>query len=148
MVTFSLKPIDESKYRYSAKNYFNANYEEEWFDDPIVREMVKDVDQSTVVSGRLIDSEFLGPIPPCSLSGGVKGLILILKDPDIREFSSTIFGENCVPWIAKLSYKVDFTIVLNHALELIGDTPINAQWVDGTPLHTLREALGCYIRNF
>lgn len=60
MVTFSLKPIDESKYRYSAKNYFNANYEEEWFDDPIVREMVKDVDQSTVVSGRLIDSEFWG----------------------------------------------------------------------------------------
>ena len=36
-------------------SYFNNNFEREWFDDPLVREMVRDVDKSEVISGSAID---------------------------------------------------------------------------------------------
>ena len=43
--------------------------------------MIRDVDQSEVVGEQLIQSPVLGAIPPAQLSGGVKTLILIYKDP-------------------------------------------------------------------
>ncbi len=44
--------------------------------------MIKDVDKSTVIAPRIIESPVLGAITPRELSGGVKTLILI--DPGAR----------------------------------------------------------------
>lgn len=62
--------------------YFDHTFRREGFDDPMVRAMIKDVDKSEVICGSAIDSPVLGPISPRELSGGVKMLISMLKNPD------------------------------------------------------------------
>lgn len=42
--------------------------------------MILDVDKSSVISAHVIESPVLGAITPKVLSGGVKVLILMLKD--------------------------------------------------------------------
>ena len=73
---------DMEKAIYNTEIYFKNDYDPEWLDDPVVKKMILDVDNSVVLSSRAIDSPVLGIIPPTSLSGGVKTLILILKEPE------------------------------------------------------------------
>lgn len=44
--------------------------------DPVVKQMVLDIDNSEVISNGAIKSPVLGIISPTALSGGVKALIL------------------------------------------------------------------------
>ena len=64
-------------------SWFKYNYKPEWFKDPFVQKMIREVDGSTYVDGLVIDSPVLGPIPPERLSGGVKTLIMIYERPDL-----------------------------------------------------------------
>ena len=57
---------------YNTASYFKYDYEEDWIVDPMVKEMIQDVDKSTVIDSGVIDSPVLGKIPPIGLSGGVK----------------------------------------------------------------------------
>ena len=66
---------------YNTASYFKYDYEDEWITDPFVKEMIQDVDQSTVLDSGVIDSPVLGKIPPTGLSGGVKTLILVGMNP-------------------------------------------------------------------
>lgn len=132
----------------SVKRYFKFNYLDEWMDDPMVKQMVLDIDKTEVVSRQLAISPVLGPIPISSLSGGVQGLICILKDPDYREYSSEIFGDNCVGWLVKLSYLVDFTLVLDHPIDFTGDTPVNAVTAEGKQVKTCKEVWEYYATTF
>ena len=66
---------------YNTAVFFKNDYEDQWIVDPLVREMIQDVDHSTVIDSGVIDSPVLGKIPPVSLSGGVKTLILVLFEP-------------------------------------------------------------------
>lgn len=61
---------------YNTAVYFKNVYEEEWITQPLAKEMILDVDKSVVLDGGVIDSPVMGKIPPVSLSGGVKTLIL------------------------------------------------------------------------
>ena len=63
------------------RSYFKYDYEESWIIDPMVKEMIQDVDSSTVIDSGIIDSPVLGKIPPTALSGGVKTLILVGMNP-------------------------------------------------------------------
>ena len=62
------------------------------------KKMIKDVDDSDVLSGECIMSPVFGQIPPERLSGGVKTLLLILNEPD-RIFNASTCGDNCAKWI-------------------------------------------------
>lgn len=134
----------------SAQGYFDFQYESEWLDDSFVKEMVFDVDKTEVISALQCVSPVFGPMACTELSGGVKGLILIEKDTDgYRNFRSTIWGANCVKWIAKLSFQADFGIYLCHPLEFIsgaekGSLPVSAQTEDGDVLSTCREVWNYY----
>lgn len=77
------KDIENVNYVFSPDTYFKYNYEDEWFEDDFVKMMVQDVDGSTVVSAHSIDSPVLGIIAPERLSGGVKALIIMYKEPDL-----------------------------------------------------------------
>jgi hypothetical protein len=66
---------------YNTASYFKYDYEESWIIDPMVKEMIQDVDSSTVIDSGIIDSPVLGKIPPTALSGGVKTLILVGMNP-------------------------------------------------------------------
>ena len=75
--------LDNKNYVFSPDTYFKYNYEEEWFNDNLVTTMVFDVDSSIVESPHMINSPILGQIAPERLSGGVKALIIMYKEPDL-----------------------------------------------------------------
>ena len=95
--------------------WFKYNYEIEWFQDPLVQEMIIDVDKSRYIAGEYIESEVLGPISPLNLSGGVKTLISIYKNPDLI-FDATSCGGNCAKWLQKIGELQDVTVNLNYLM--------------------------------
>lgn len=97
---------------YKIDNYFEDAYLPEWFDDEIVKQMVKDVDLSTVVSRQCITSPVLGQIPVSMLSGGVKALILLWKLDDIR-IDLVACGENCMSWLSYIQAHKDIKVSMS-----------------------------------
>lgn len=110
------KDIENPNYVFSPDTYFKYNYEDEWFDDELVKEMVRDVDGSTVISSHSIDSPVLGIIAPERLSGGVKALIIMYKEPDLIVNASSC-GNNCAKWILEIGKKQDITVRLGYEME-------------------------------
>lgn len=96
--------------------YFKNTYNESWIIDELSKEMIKDVDGSEVLGPHLIDSPFLGPIPPERLSGGVKTLMLINNDAE-HIFNGSACGDNCAKWILKIAETKDITIRLGYLMD-------------------------------
>lgn len=93
--------------------YFKYNWREEWFEDPLVKEMVKGVDETIVLSPHCMDSPILGQIPPERLSGGVKALILLLKaDMDLK-IDLVACGDNCSKWLSKIGSIKDISVSMS-----------------------------------
>ena len=86
-----------------------------------VKEMIQDVDRSTVLDSGVIDSPVLGKIPPTGLSGGVKTLILVKFEKD-KIFNASTCGDNCAKWLLKIAASQDRTINLHHLMEF-GEEP-------------------------
>jgi hypothetical protein len=103
------------EYMQDAPSYFDNVYEDEWIEDEFVKEMIQDVDHSTVISAHIIDSPVLGAITLKELSGGVKVLILMLMD-DSFVYNMSNCGNNCAKWILKIAEKKDLTVYLQHIL--------------------------------
>lgn len=101
---------------YNTSLYFKNTYEKEWLLSEDVQRMIEDVDSSKVLSSSAIDSPVLGIIPPTSLSGGVKTLILIDKVPD-KLFNASNCGDNCAKWLLEMGRKKDITINLRHMMD-------------------------------
>jgi hypothetical protein len=110
------KDIDNANYVFSPDTYFKYNYEDEWFEDEFVKEMILDVDNSEVISANSINSPVLGIIAPERLSGGVKALIIMYKEPDLIVNASAC-GDNCAKWILAIGKKQDITIRLGYEME-------------------------------
>lgn len=100
---------------YNTSIYFKNAFRNEWLEDPIVIQMIKDVDDSEVLGNGAIKSPVLGVIAPNTLSGGVKTLILIYKQPE-RVFNASNCGNNCAKWLLKLGDMMDITINLRHLM--------------------------------
>jgi hypothetical protein len=101
---------------YNTAVYFKNVYEEEWITQSRVKEMIADVDQSVVLANGVIDSPVLGKIPPLTLSGGVKTLILIANVAD-KIFNASTCGDNCAKWILEMGKEKDITINLRHLMD-------------------------------
>ena len=124
---------------YNPPLYFLHQYEDEWITDSLSAEMIRDVDKSTVVGPRLIDSPVLGPIPVKDLSGGVKTLILLAFDKSGRIFNASACGDNCARWILKIAENKELTINLRHLMDF-GDEPFEAEILNtGAVVHNMRE---------
>ena len=110
---------------YNTSVYFKNTFRSEWLEDPLVIEMIRDVDSSEVLGNGAIKSPVLGVIAPNTLSGGVKALILIYKQPD-KIFNASNCGDNCAKWLLKLGEMMDITINLHHLMNFgDGDYKIN-----------------------
>lgn len=101
--------------------YFKNTYEPEWFESDLAKKIVKDIDNSDVLSGECINSPVLGQIPPERLSGGVKTLLLMLNEPD-KIFNASTCGDNCAKWILEIGKQKDLTINLRHMMGFGKDT--------------------------
>ena len=115
MLRIYLGNMDEAIYH--PPTYFDNRYEDQWITEPPSVAMIKDVDESDVVSARLIDSPVLGPISPKELSGGVKTLMLMAFDETGQVFNASACGDNCAKWILEIGKKKDLTINLRHIME-------------------------------
>lgn len=96
--------------------YFKNVYEDAWLTTPPVPQMIEDIDQSTVISGGVIDSPVFGKISPLGLSGGVKTLILIQNVPE-KIFNASTCGDNCASWLLRLAEEKDITVNLRHLMD-------------------------------
>ena len=133
------KDIEEKNYVFSPDTYFKYNYEDEWFEDELVKEMVLDVDKSMVESSHAIISPVLGVIAPERLSGGVKALIIMYKEPNIIVNASAC-GDNCAKWILEIGKRCDFTIRLGYEMEF--EEPFEMRIVNsGNIIHSYEEFL-------
>ena len=106
-----------------APAYFDNVYEDEWIEDDFVKEMILDVDSSTVVSAHIIESPVFGAITPKELSGGVKVLILMLKD-DSFVYNLSNCGDNSAKWVLKIAEQKDLTVYLQHMIRFEGEFEI------------------------
>lgn len=106
---------------FNTASYFKYDYADEWITDPFIKEMILDVDSSTVLDSGVIDSPILGKIPPVQLSGGVKTLILVKFHTD-RVFNASTCGDNCAKWLLKIAEKEDRTINLRHLMNFGKDS--------------------------
>ena len=95
--------------------YFDNVYEDDWFEDELVKEMILDVDQTEVVTSNYFMSSVLGPINPREISGGVKSLIVMLKTDEV--VWATNCGDNCSKWILKIAESKNLTIALEHFMK-------------------------------
>lgn len=106
-----------------APAYFDNVYEDEWMEDDLVKEIIRDVDHSEVLTPHIIESPVLGAITPRELSGGVKVLILMLKD-DSFIYNMYNCGNNCAKWVLKIAEKKDLTVFLRHIMRFEGEFEI------------------------
>ena len=124
---------------YNTNVYFKNSYEPEWLDAELAKKMIKDIDDSEVLSGECINSPVLGQIPPERLSGGVKTLLLILNEPD-RIFNASTCGDNCAKWILEIGRIKDVTINLRHMMSFGKATKFEIKVQNGgETVHSMKE---------
>lgn len=89
--------------------------ESKWLDDPIVKQIIKDIDKSDVISPYCIYSPVLGQITMDRVSGSAKALILMLKMPKMQIWAQ-LCGDNCCTWIIKISKIHDIHLVFSNSM--------------------------------
>ena len=100
----------------NVRDYFDTSYEPEWFDDEFVRKIIKDIDNTTVVSGINLYNEVLLGISPESLSSGSKALIILFEEDYI--VNGDRLGDNCIELLLEIAKHKDITITTSHILPL------------------------------
>lgn len=126
---------------YNTSVYFKNTYEPEWFDSELAKAMVRDVDDSEVLSGECISSPVLGQIPPERLSGGVKTLLLMQNESD-KIFNASTCGDNCAKWILEIGKQKDLTINLRHMMSFGKDTKFDIKVQNGGEVvHSMEELI-------
>ena len=123
---------------YNTAAYFKYDYEDSWIVDSFVKEMILDVDRSTVLDSGVIDSPVLGKIPPLGLSGGVKTLILVKFDTE-KIFNDSTCGDNCAKWLLKIAQQEDRTVNLRHLMDF-GPDPFTIRILNTNQIvHSMKE---------
>ena len=139
MLTIIYGDVENSIYNTSI--YFKNTYEPEWIESELAKKMIKDVDDSDVLSGECINSPVLGQIPPERLSGGVKTLLLMLNEPD-KIFNASTCGDNCAKWILEIGKQKDLTINLRHMMSFGHETEFEIKIANGGEIvHSMRELI-------
>lgn len=105
---------DEREVRYTD-SYFNNNFQDEWMEDKLVKQMIRDIDGSDLVSAQIVLSPVLGAIPVTQISGGAKAVILMLKMPELLIHGNSC-GDNCAEWITKIGKMQDIHVHLTYPM--------------------------------
>ena len=125
---------------YNTASYFKYDYEESWIVDPLVKEMVRDVDKSIVLDCGVIDSPVFGKMPPIGLSGGVKTLILVKFEKE-KIFNASMCGDNCAKWLLKIAETEDRTVNLRHLMDF-GKQPFTVRILNTDQIvHSMEELI-------
>ena len=110
---------DEKEIRYTD-SFFNNNYQDEWMEDAMVRQIIKDIDHSELINIQIVMSPVLGAIPVTQISGGAKAVILMLKMPELLIHGNSC-GDNCAEWISKVGAMQDIRVHLTYPMRFPDD---------------------------
>lgn len=137
---------NEQNYIFDPDTWFDNQADRKWLMDDLSKKMIRDVDQSEVISENLIQSSRLGPIPTQWLSGGVKTLILIDHDPD-HIFNASACGDNCAKWLLEIGKQKDVLVRLGHIMNF-GEDPFDIHIENtGDTVHDMRTLINGIIDN-
>lgn len=140
-ITFGKKDDIGNNLIYDSNGMIRWRSKPSWFEGELVKKMIKDVDNSDLLSPYCIQSPVLGQIPPERLSGGVKMLITILglNDPD-AVYYATRMGDNCAKWLVEISKTMDIKILLSHIMKFNNIEGFNAVITnDNSVVHSAEE---------
>lgn len=130
---------------FDVDSYFDHNYEDEWLEDPLVIQMIQTIDKSTVLSSTAVESPIFGVMPLTNISGGVKALILLLKQD--RPIYSPACGDNCTEYMIQIGELRDCLIYVGHYLQFPRD--FTAKCIDnGKIVNTFEEFNYTAIQHF
>lgn len=87
-------------YSLSGDSMFNFNFDKSYLLKDFSRRVIKEIDNSEVVSEYCINSPILGGIAPTMISGGAKTLIMLMYT-DFR-FYLEAMGDNCFPLLKEI----------------------------------------------
>ena len=132
---------------YHPPTYFDNTYMDEWITDPRTVDMIRDIDNSEVISARAIDSPVLGSISVKELSGGVKTLMLLAFDDSGKIFNASACGDNCAVWISEIAKNKDLTINLHHIMDFSKCDDFEAYIINtGKTVHGYDDYLDAAVR--
>ena len=100
----------------NVNGYFNLNKEKDWFNNPIVKRIIKDIDNTDAIKDEYLESPVLGAISPDRLSGGCKAVIL-MQVLDNAIIYGTKCGDNCVQAILDVAKNKDVEMLLHHCMK-------------------------------
>ena len=132
----------------SASVYFDINYKTSWLNNELNRKMIKDIDESDVISENIIKSNVLETnIPPQWLSGGVKALICMNSDTSGRIFNLSNCGDNCAKWVFEISKHKDLLVTTHHYMSFSDVEDFEAEMVNtGKIVKSSEEYLDEFIK--
>lgn len=113
---------DEREVRYTD-SYFNNNFQDEWMEDELVKQIIRDIDGSDLISAQIVLSPVLGAIPVTQISGGAKAVILMLKMPELLIHGNSC-GDNCAEWITKVGKMQDINVHLTYPMRFPDDVEL------------------------
>ena len=98
----------------NVNSYFNRKKKRDWFNRHDVKDIILGIDNSVAVKDEYIESPVFGGMSPDRLSGGCKAVILMAVT-DLPIYA-TKCGDNCIPYIVRLSEVKDIHITLHHCM--------------------------------
>lgn len=113
----------EGKISYVSQ-YFDAVYDSSWLSSDWAKRIIREIDKSEYISGEYIESPVLGGISPRDLSSGCKALLILLNEPE-QIVSGDRMGDNCYPLLLEMAKEKDYTITLDHWVNLNKYEPLN-----------------------
>lgn len=96
--------------------WFRKNKKPEWFEDPFVREFLKEIDGSEVLFEEALKDYKGRGISTEMISTGCKTLCDIYYGGDTIFYGSAM-GDNCIPFLMRIAEVKDVTIVLEHYMD-------------------------------
>lgn len=123
---------------------FRYYMKDAWFEDPIVKQIVKDIDGADVSSAYAMQHPVYGAINYTMLSSTCRTAIMLYELPN-ETINATYCGEKAGDWILRIGEMQDAHIALNYALLFSRD--FEAIVVNGGEhIRTRKDYYRCAIR--
>lgn len=109
------KAKDPKTIRVDSRDFFSIEKKVEWFQDPFVQQIIREVDHAECEEGFVLRNEEGVAIPPEYLSTGAKTAICVYEFPDLI-FNATQMGDNALNFVLQLSLERDITLLVYRVL--------------------------------
>lgn len=97
----------------NVNGYFNLNKKKDWFNNDLVKRIIKEIDNTDAIKDEYLESPVFGAISPDKLSCGCKAVILMAV-LDNKIIYATKCGNNCVQMILEVAKFKDVEISLHY----------------------------------